>query len=159
MQTGAITSYIDVAQLALYAFWIFFDDGLPKVVPLRAALAFFLTSEDPDLRGYTVIGCDGVAAGTVAETWIDRSEVVVRYEEVKLDVGGASHTVLLPINFAKIVAKQRQLRVHAIRGEQFVHVPVLKHPDSVTLQEEDKILAFFGGGTLYALPSRAESLL
>ena len=24
MQTGAITSYIDVAQLALYAFWIFF---------------------------------------------------------------------------------------------------------------------------------------
>ena len=24
MHTGAITNYIDVAQLALYAFWIFF---------------------------------------------------------------------------------------------------------------------------------------
>ncbi len=24
MQTGAITGYIDVAQLALYGFWIFF---------------------------------------------------------------------------------------------------------------------------------------
>jgi photosynthetic reaction center H subunit len=35
MQTGAITGYIDVAQLTLYAFWIFF-----------AGLVFYLRSED-----------------------------------------------------------------------------------------------------------------
>jgi photosynthetic reaction center H subunit len=35
MQTGAITSYIDVAQLALYGFWIFF-----------AGLIFYLRRED-----------------------------------------------------------------------------------------------------------------
>jgi len=35
MHTGAITSYIDVAQLALYAFWIFF-----------AGLVFYLRRED-----------------------------------------------------------------------------------------------------------------
>ena len=35
MQTGAITSHIDVAQVALYAFWIFF-----------AGLIFYLRSED-----------------------------------------------------------------------------------------------------------------
>jgi photosynthetic reaction center H subunit len=35
MQAGAITSYIDVAQLALYAFWIFF-----------AGLIFYLRRED-----------------------------------------------------------------------------------------------------------------
>lgn len=136
-----------------------FDDGLPKVVPLRAASAFFLTTEDPDLRGYTVIGCDGVTAGTVVETWIDRSEVVIRYEEVQLTVGGASHTVLLPINFASIDAKHRILRVNAIRGAQFVYVPTLKNPDTVTLLEEDKITAFYAGGLFYATPDRAESLL
>jgi len=35
METGAITQYIDVAQLALYAFWIFF-----------AGLIYFLRRED-----------------------------------------------------------------------------------------------------------------
>ena len=35
MQSGAITSYIDVAQLALYAFWIFF-----------AGLIIYLRNED-----------------------------------------------------------------------------------------------------------------
>src|SRR6478752_2872251 len=35
METGAITSYIDVAQLTLYAFWIFF-----------AGLIWYLRSED-----------------------------------------------------------------------------------------------------------------
>ena len=35
MQTGAITSHLDVAQVALYAFWIFF-----------AGLIFYLRSED-----------------------------------------------------------------------------------------------------------------
>ena len=35
MHTGAITNYIDVAQLALYAFWIFF-----------AGLVYYLRSED-----------------------------------------------------------------------------------------------------------------
>ena len=35
MQTGAITSYIDVAQIALYAFWIFF-----------AGLIYYLRGED-----------------------------------------------------------------------------------------------------------------
>ena len=34
MQTGAITSYVDVAQLVLYAFWIFFA-GLVLIHPSR----------------------------------------------------------------------------------------------------------------------------
>ena len=44
MQTGAITSYIDVAQLALYAFWIFF-----------ACLVYYLRSEDKR-EGYPLQG-------------------------------------------------------------------------------------------------------
>jgi photosynthetic reaction center H subunit len=43
MQTGAITSYIDVAQVTLYAFWIFF-----------AGLIFYLRQEDKR-EGYPLI--------------------------------------------------------------------------------------------------------
>jgi photosynthetic reaction center H subunit len=38
-------------------------------------------------------------------------------------------------------------------------VPGLANPDQVTLQEEDKIVAFYGGGTLYATPDRSEPWL
>jgi len=136
-----------------------FDDGLPKIVPLRSAPAFFLTWEDPDLRGYTVIGADGVTAGTVTDAWIDRSEVVVRYVEVQLALPGATHAVLLPINYLEIRKKQRVLKTKFILGAQFAQVPVTKKPEIVTLLEEDKILAFYAGGMLYATPRRAEPLL
>jgi photosynthetic reaction center H subunit len=43
MQTGAITSYIDVAQLALYGFWIFF-----------AGLIYYLRTEDKR-EGYPLV--------------------------------------------------------------------------------------------------------
>ena len=43
MQAGAITGYIDVAQIALYAFWIFF-----------AGLIFYLRKEDKR-EGYPLI--------------------------------------------------------------------------------------------------------
>ena len=43
METGAITSYIDVAQLVLYAFWIFF-----------AGLIYYLHQEDKR-EGYPLL--------------------------------------------------------------------------------------------------------
>ena len=43
MPTGAITGYIDVAQLVLYAFWIFF-----------AGLIFYLRREDKR-EGYPLV--------------------------------------------------------------------------------------------------------
>ena len=45
-------------------------------------------------------------------------------------------------------------QVKSIRSDQFVQVPRLANPDQVTLQEEDKITAFYGGGTMYAMPDR-----
>ena len=47
----------------------------------------------------------------------------------------------------------------AILGSQFAAVPGTRQADIVTLLEEDKIMGYFGGGTLYAEPSRAEPLL
>jgi photosynthetic reaction center H subunit len=294
MSTGAITSYIDVAQLVLYAFWIFFAgliiylrredkregyplesdrsgrvkvvgfpslpapkifvlphggrtrtvpssqepevvnatpvapwpgapqvpngdpmlaavgpgaspdrvdepdltyEGEPKIVPMRVATDFSLAAGDTDPRGLPVFGADGELGGTVKDIWVDRGEPQIRYLEVALSAGGASEpevakalepevveaeeleateakpaarpatvvarpqSVLLPMNFARLDRASGQIKVVSILGRHFANVPRLSNPDLVTLREEDKIVAYYGGGTLYAKPARAEPLL
>jgi photosynthetic reaction center H subunit len=256
MGTGAITSYIDVAQIALYAFWVFFAgliyylhredkregyplesdrsphvqvqgfprvpkpktfrlrdgrvvlapnfrrsnqplggtpvgghlgsplepngapmlagvgpgswsdradvadttvDGELRIVPLRAAPSFEVSSHDPDPRGLPVIGADGLVGGTVRDLWVDRAEVLFRYLEVEVPASGGSRRVLLPVNFSRI--GKTRVRVRSILASQFAQVPGTAQPDAVTLLEEEKIMAYYGGGTLYATPDRQEPLL
>jgi len=310
MQTGAITSYIDVAQLALYAFWVFFAglifylrredrregyplerdpaervvrrggevlpflpetktfllahggtassgipdrreplmervaawpgapsqpsgdpmqaavgpgsyaertdepeltlEGQPLIVPLAAAPGFSIEANDPDPRGMEVIGADRGLAGTVREIWVDQVEPQIRLLEVELPAPAASLTdagmvaaepeasdpaeagsaaesgdeskptkpasakakgkapsraaavpasVLLPIGFARIGRQSRQIHVQSVLAEQFAGVPRVKDPHQITKLEEDKIMAYFAGGTLYAEPRRLEPLL
>jgi len=132
-------------------------DGHAKIVPLRLATNFEIAAGDADPRGMTVLGADRRTAGTVRDAWVDRSETLIRYLEVELSQGGKS--VLLPINFALINSRRRDVKVNAILSEQFANVPTLANPDQVTLLEEDKICAYYGGGTLYAEPVRKEPLL
>jgi photosynthetic reaction center H subunit len=136
-----------------------FDDNLPKIVPLRSVPEFFLAWEDPNVIGMAVFGDDGVQAGTVSDAWVDRSEVVIRYLEVALLAPKGADRVLVPMNFVQIKAKQRQIIVKSILGAQFADVPSLKSSDSITFLEEEKIVGYFGGGTLYARPRRSEPLL
>lgn len=251
MQTGAITGYVDVAQLALYGFWIFFAgliyylqqemkregyplesdrsphikvqgwpaipepktyllangetvsvpnnrldnqpplhegayrgaplqpvgnpmlagvgpgswadradvadvtfEGLIKIVPLRAADGFGVAPQDTDPRGLPVIGADGQTGGTVVDLWVDRSEMLFRYLEVETI---AKKRVLLPMNFARVQA--RRVLVKSILGEHFADVPATKSPEQVTLLEEEKVMAYYGAGTLYATANRQEPLL
>lgn len=252
METGAITQYVDVAQLVLYAFWIFFfgliyylqreshregypmdpgrengpvitgwpvpepktykladgstvlapdvnradgaytaqpthrfngaplepvgdpllagvgpgawaaradhPDMLPhggaKIVPLRAATDHGVARQDTDPRGLPVMGADGEVAGQVKDLWVDRCEMMFRYLEVALPNGA---TRLLPVNFARI--RKNGVEVHALLADQFANVPALKHPEQITLLEEEKITAYYGAGTLYATPHRQEPLL
>ena len=132
------------------------DDQLPKIVPLRAAPAFFLAWEDPDTTGFDVLGLDGAVAGQVVDTWIDRSEVVIRFFEVEL---GGGNRALIPLNFLSINNASRTIRTGFITAAQFANVPKTKHPEQVTLLEEDKIMAYFAGGMLYAKAGRADPII
>lgn len=131
--------------------------GTPKIRPLRAVPEFSLDPLGPDPRGMEVVGGDGVVAGTIAEVWVDTAEPQVRYYEVDLLAGG--RRVLLPYGFAKVKARERQVRVKAIRAAHFGDVPPIASPDVVTLREEDQVMAYYAGGYLWADPSRAEPLL
>ncbi|MBX9926657.1 MAG: photosynthetic reaction center subunit H [Hyphomicrobiaceae bacterium] len=129
--------------------------GKPRIVPTRADKNYHVSSEDANPVGMSVIGADGAKAGSVKDLWVDRAESVIRYLEVDL----GTRTVLVPINFADIDAARRRISVGAILGKQFADVPATKHPDQVTLLEEDKITGYYGGGTLYATPQRSEPII
>ena len=135
-------------------------DGEILIRPMSVATEFSIAEGDPDPRGIPVFGCDEKVAGTVADIWVDRAEQMIRYYEIDLESGGK---VLLPHNFSKLGriprSKARMLFVKAITAAQFADVPGHAAPDAVTLLEEDKIMGYYGGGTLYATPARQEPLI
>jgi photosynthetic reaction center H subunit len=129
-------------------------EGEAKIVPLRVAPDFSVAPGDPDPRGMAVIGADGKVAGLVREIWVDRTEPQVRYLEVALPESAAATTVLLPIAFTRINSRRRHVNVVSILAQQFAMVPRIASPDTITLREEDRISAYYGGGHLYAEPAR-----
>ncbi len=138
---------------------VVWETGEPRIVPMRVAPDFHVAGEDPDPIGMVVVGCDGLAGGTVRDVWVDRSETVARYLEVEVPVNGEFRHVLLPLNFSRINRRMRIVKVRSITSFQFVNVPGLRHPEQVTRLEEDMICAYYAGGTLYATASRMEPML
>jgi len=131
--------------------------GTVKIVPLRVATDYSISSNDPDPRGLPVIGADGEQGGTVCDIWLDESEMLFRYLEVQTSAANGSRRVLLPIPFARI--RRDRVDVASIHARHFAQVPATRNPDQVTFLEEEKIAAFYGAGTLYADPSRSEPIL
>ena len=130
--------------------------GTPKIVPLRVATDFFIDPRDPDYRGIEVRGVDGARGGVVVDLWVDRAEPQLRYLEVETTGG---RRVLLPATNVRVHRTGSHLGVKSITGAQFAEVPGTRHPDVVTLLEEDKIQAYYAGGYLFADPSRREPLV
>ncbi len=131
--------------------------GGPKIVPLRVAKGYSVSGNDTDPRGLPVMGGDGQLAGTVRDVWLDQAEMMFRYLEVETPVAGGSKRVLLPVPFARI--RRTQVEVNSIFAKHFAAVPGLKNPDQVTFMEEERICAYYGGGTQYADSKRAEEFL
>lgn len=135
--------------------------GEAKIVPMRVAPGYSVAAGDPDPRGLPVKAADGKVAGTIVDIWVDRSEPQVRYYELQLAAGGARK--LLPIGFVQWphfgLWGNDHVIVKAITSTQFADVPTTKRDDRITLLEEDRIMAYYAGGHLYATPQRAEPLI
>ena len=52
-----------------------------------------------------------------------------------------------------------RVNVRAILASQFADVPAIANPNEVTKREEDRIVGYYAGGTLYATPSRMGPVL
>jgi photosynthetic reaction center H subunit len=143
--------------------------GGPKIVPLRAAPGYFIPKGEADPRGMTVLGADRLPAGVVSDVWVDKAEYLIRYLEVELGLlqGGLSvvgatsggRKVLLPMTMAVVNKGKGVVKVDAVLASQFAGAPALASPDQVTVDEEERVCAYYGGGYLYATPMRSEPLL
>jgi photosynthetic reaction center H subunit len=131
--------------------------GAPRIVPLRAADDFYLDKRDPDPRGMPVFGADNVQAGVVSDVWIDRSEYLIRYLEVTPT--GTQKRTLIPMPMALIERGRRRVKVGALLASQFAGAPQIAQPNEITRDEEERVAAYVGAGTLYATPGRAEPWL
>lgn len=135
--------------------------GAPKIVPMRLDPTFSVAKGDPDPRGLPVEAVDKVIAGTVIELWVDRAEPQVRYYEVQLS--GTERRIMLPAGFVQWpnfgLWGNDRLLVKSITAAQFADVPAIRRDDQITLLEEDKVMAYFAGGHLYATAARSEPII
>jgi photosynthetic reaction center H subunit len=132
--------------------------GEPKIVPLSMVPECGVSPRDTDPRGLPLLDTRGDVAGTIRDLWLDRGEMQFRYleAEVAMATGGARR-VLVPMPFASVA--RDGVTVDALYANQFAGVPATRATDRVTLLEEERITAYYGAGTLYADPGRAESIV
>jgi photosynthetic reaction center H subunit len=133
--------------------------GQPKIVPLAQAKGCGVSQKDVDPRGMSLFDAAGDVAGTVRELWIDKGEMLFRYLEAEVRSGQGSGTrrVLVPMAFASVTKKG--VHVNALYAAQFADVPAVRATDRITLDEEERISAYYGAGTLYADEQRAEPMV
>jgi photosynthetic reaction center H subunit len=149
--------------------------GEPRLAPLSQLPEheFYIPAKSPDPRGMDVRACDGVVVGKITDIIVDRMEFLPRYYEVALNSG---KTVLLPMMYVKLKKKAvapsegslaerlidgraKEATVASLNGAQFEDVPATKSSSVVTLLEEDKIQAYYGGAHVYGSRRRTESFI
>ncbi len=128
-------------------------EGHAKIRPL-SALSQFRISAGRDPRGKAVVAGDGEVVGRVIDLWIDVPESVVRYLTIDLNPEGTGQIRLVPMAMARV--QSDRVTIRSLHAHNFAGVPTLAAEDQITLLEEEKISAWYAGGTLYAHPSRAE---
>jgi photosynthetic reaction center H subunit len=125
--------------------------GHNKIVPMSSAEGFAVAAgRDP--RGMPVQAGDGEVVGTISDMWVDAPEQLVRYLEIKLNGGKVK---LVPMPMAKIMSDR--VRVQSLSSDLFAAVPATKSKTAITMLEEEKISAYYAGGTLYSTHKRKAS--
>jgi photosynthetic reaction center H subunit len=122
--------------------------GHNKIVPMAQA-AGFAVSAGRDPRGLPVQAGDNEVVGRISDMWVDAPEQLVRYLEINLNSG---HRCLVPMPMVKIW--KDRVRINSLSSDLFDGVPGTKSLTEVTLLEEEKISAYYAGGTLYAAGNR-----
>ena len=131
-------------------------DGSPKIIPMRIADGFHIDQKDPDPRGMKVLGADNKEGGVVTDVWVDPSEHLIRFYEMDVANGGSA---LIPVNLLTVEGQPLSVKVRSLMSTQFANIPKTASSEQITRLEEEKIYGYFGAGTLYADPARAEPLV
>ena len=130
-------------------------DGAPRSCRCASRRDFTIADGDPDPRGMPVLGADGVTGALVADVWVDRSEPQIRYLEV--EVGTRRGAAAGRPRAGRQAAPPRRGRDRSSAASS----PTCPgcEPGPGDAAEEDRISGYYGGGKLYAEPSRTEPLI
>ncbi|EAU40237.1 Photosynthetic reaction center H-chain [Fulvimarina pelagi HTCC2506] len=120
-------------------------DGHPTLSPLRNNPDYHLEGSGPELLGMPVYAADGDPVGRVKDLWVNSIEYFVRYVELEID--GRPGTMLAPFAFAD--TRKQRMTFGTLSREQLLAAPVLGNDEYITAREEDRLNAYFAGGTLY----------
>ena len=99
-------------------------EGHPRIVPLASAAGYSVSSKDPDLTGWPVVGADGEVAGMISDLWIDKADRLVRY----IQLSGEGGILLAPMMMAKVDKRRRRVVVDALLASQFAGAPRIDAP-------------------------------
>jgi sporulation protein YlmC with PRC-barrel domain len=94
------------------------DSAAERLAPLRSLPGYRLSEEEPDIRGWRVIGADGGRIGTVDELLVDRGSA----EVAALAVTAGRELVVVPMERTRI-DDDRRLVVAKLTREQFAALP------------------------------------
>ena len=130
--------------------------GHAKIRPM-SQLPEFHVSFGRDPRGLPVVGGDGEVVGRVIDMWIDVPEQLIRYLVVDLNPEGSGQTRLVPMTMSKVMTDR--VRVRAMHAHTWADIPTIRADGQITLLEEEKIMAYVAGGTLYASEARSGNVL
>ncbi|SMY07050.1 photosynthetic reaction center subunit H [Flavimaricola marinus] len=125
--------------------------GHAKIRPM-STLPDFRHSAGRDPRGKAVVAGDGEVMGRITDMWVDVPESMVRFLSMDMNPEGTGQTRLIPINMCRIGSDR--VTVRSLYSHNFADIPTTRKADEITLLEEEKIMAYFAGGTLYATPER-----
>ncbi|MEL6571155.1 MAG: photosynthetic reaction center subunit H [Pseudomonadota bacterium] len=121
--------------------------GHAKIKPM-SSLDDFKVSAGRDPRGLPVVGGDGEVAGRIIDMMIDVPEQMVRFLVIDLNPEQSGETRLIPMNMARIGADR--VVVKSLHAHRWNGIPQAKSVAEVTLLEEEKVMAWFGGGAMYS---------
>lgn len=122
----------------------------PQIAPLMHLKDYQVVKEDPDVRGWPLIGRDGRTIGKVHDLLVDTSAERVRYLDVELDrdlvanapiVPGTAgpppavsddgkavgHHVLAPIGFARLDEDHKRVYLDGMDAHDAAVLPAYDH--------------------------------
>ena len=121
--------------------------GHAKIKPM-AGLDSFHVSAGRDPRGLPVLSKDDQVVAHGTDMWVDEADQIVRYLEVELEGAYGSGKRLMPLNMSKI--KDKWVQVRSLSKDHFAGIPTTASASQITLLEEEKVMAWFAGGTMYS---------
>lgn len=91
---------------------------------------FKVSEDEPDIRGWKVVGQDGNTVGKVDELIVDPNQKKVRYIDVNIgqqfSKGNADRHLLIPIGATRIHEKEDNILIQGINEEKLKRCPVLE---------------------------------